>query len=42
MHVKVGKIQCLMMFTNSYDLFLGLDFLIKIVAKVNVEKGMTL
>jgi hypothetical protein len=46
MHVRVGKIQCLMTFmvvnTNNYDLFLGLDFFIKIGAKVNVEKGMTL
>ncbi len=39
--VKVGKIQCPMtsMFvdTNNYDLLLGLDFLIKIGAVVDVE-----
>jgi len=41
--VKVGEIQCLMTFmvvdTNSYDLLLGLDFLIKIGTIVDVEKG---
>jgi hypothetical protein len=26
--------------TNSYDLFFGLDFLIKIEAVINVEKGV--
>jgi hypothetical protein len=26
--------------TNNYDLFLGLDFFIKIEAVVDVEKGM--
>jgi hypothetical protein len=42
--VKVGGIICQMIFlvvdTNSYDLFLGLDILIKIVIVVNVEKGV--
>ncbi len=41
--VKVGKIQCLMTFMiidiDSYDLLLGLDFLIKIGAVGDVEKG---
>jgi hypothetical protein len=41
--VKVGEIQCLMTFmvvdTDSYDLLLGLDFLIKIGTIVDVEKG---
>ncbi len=40
--VKVGDVQCLMTFMivdiNSYDLLLGLDFLIKIGAVVDVEK----
>jgi hypothetical protein len=44
MHAKVGKIQCLMMFmvidTNSYNLLLGLGFLIKIGTIINMEKGM--
>ncbi len=42
--VKVGGIICQMIFlvvdTNSYDLFFGLDFLIKIEAVINVEKGV--
>jgi hypothetical protein len=41
--VKVGKIQCILTFmvvdTNSCDLLLGLDFLIKIRKIVDVEKG---
>ncbi len=41
--VKVGKIQCVMTFmiidTDNYDLLLGLDFLIKIKAIGDVEKG---
>jgi hypothetical protein len=42
--VKVGGIICQMIFlavdTDNYDLFLGLDFLIKIGAIVDVEKGV--
>jgi predicted aspartyl protease len=42
--VKVGGIICQMIFlavdTSSYDLFLGLDFLIKIGAVIDVEKGI--
>jgi len=42
--VKVGRIICQMIFlvvdTNNYDLLLGLDFLIKIGAIVDVEKGV--
>jgi len=42
--VKVGGIICQMIFlvvdTYSYDLLLGLDFLIKIKAIVDVEKGV--
>ncbi len=41
--VKVGEIHCLMTFMvvdiDSYDLLLGLDFLIKIGTIVDVEKG---
>jgi len=43
--VKVGGIICQMSFLvvdiNNYDLLLGLDFLIKIGAVVDVEKGVT-
>jgi predicted aspartyl protease len=42
--VKVGGIICQMIFlvvdTDNYDLFLGLDFLIKIGTVVYVEKGV--
>jgi len=42
--VNMGGIICQMIFllvdTDSYDLLLGLDFLIKIGAIVNVEKGV--
>jgi hypothetical protein len=42
--VKVGGIICQIIFlvvdTNSYDLLLGLDFLIKIGAIIDVEKGV--
>ncbi len=42
--VKVGGIQCAMTFmvvdTNSYDVLLGLDFLMKIGAMVDVERGL--
>jgi hypothetical protein len=42
--VKVGGVQCAMTFmvvdTNSYDILLGLDFLIKIGAIVDVERGL--
>jgi predicted aspartyl protease len=42
--VKVGGVQCTMTFmvvdTNSYDVLLGLDFLIKIGAIVDVERGL--
>jgi len=42
--VKVGGIMCQMIFLvvdiNNYDLLLGLDFLIKIRAVVDVEKGI--
>jgi hypothetical protein len=41
--IKVGGIICQMIFLvvdiNNYDLLLGLDFLIKIGAVVDVEKG---
>jgi hypothetical protein len=40
-HVKVGGVQCTMTFmvvdTNNYDILLGLDFLIKIGAIMDVE-----
>ncbi len=42
--VKAGGVQCTMTFmvvdTDSYDVLLGLDFLIKIGAIVNVERGL--
>jgi predicted aspartyl protease len=42
--VKVGGVQCTMTFmvvdTNSYDVLLGLDFLIKIGVIVDVERGL--
>lgn len=42
--VKVGDVQCNMTFmvvdTDSYDILLGLDFLIKINVIVDVEKGL--
>jgi hypothetical protein len=42
--IKVGGIQCTMTFmvvdTDSYDVLLGLDFLIKIGAIVDVERGL--
>jgi hypothetical protein len=42
--VKIGGVQCLMTFmvvdTNSYDVLLGLDFLIKVGAIVDVERGL--
>jgi hypothetical protein len=42
--VKVGGVQCAMTFmvvdTNSYDVLLGLDFLMKIGAVVDVERGL--
>jgi predicted aspartyl protease len=42
--VKVGSVQCAMTFmvvdTDSYDVLLGLDFLMKIGAVVDVERGL--
>ncbi len=42
--VKVGGVQCAMTFmvvdTNSYDVLLGLDFLMKIGAVVDMERGL--
>jgi hypothetical protein len=42
--IKVGEVQCSMTFmvvdTDSYDILLGLDLLIKIGAIVDVEKGL--
>ncbi len=42
--VKVGEVRCKMTFmvvdTNSYDILLGLDLLIKIGAIVDVEQGL--
>jgi hypothetical protein len=42
--VKIGGIQCAMTFmvvdTNRYDVLLGLDFLMKIGAVVDVERGL--
>ncbi len=42
--VKVGGVQCTMTFmvvdTDSYDVLLGLDFLIKIGAILDVERGL--
>ncbi len=44
MHVKVGGVQCIMTYmvvnTDSYDVLLGLDFLIKIGAIMDVEGGL--
>jgi len=43
-HVKVGGVQCPMTFmvvdTDSYDVLLQLDFLTKIGAIVDVERGL--
>jgi len=42
--IKVGGVQCAMTFmvvdTDSYDVLLGLDFLMKIGAVVDVERGL--
>ncbi|CAK9878698.1 unnamed protein product [Sphagnum jensenii] len=42
--VKVGGMQCTMTFmvvdTDNYDVLLGLDFLIKVGAIVDVEQGL--
>jgi predicted aspartyl protease len=42
--VKIGGIQCAMIFmvvdTDGYDVLLGLDFLMKIGAVVDVERGL--
>jgi len=42
--VKVGRVQCTMTFVvvdiDNYDVLLGLDFLIKIGAIVDVERGL--
>ncbi len=42
--VIVGRVVCQMVFlvvdTNNYDMLLGLDFLMKIGAVVDVEKGV--
>jgi len=42
--MRVGNVVCNMVFlvvdTNTYDLLLGLDFLMKIGAMVDVEKGI--
>jgi len=42
--VKVGNFQCSMVFlivdTHNYNVFLGLDFLMKIRVVINVEKGI--
>jgi hypothetical protein len=42
--IKVGGVQCTMTFmvvdTDSYDVLLGLDLLIKIGAIVDVEQGL--
>jgi len=42
--IKVGGVQCNMTFmvvdTDSYDVLLGLDLLIKIGAIVDVEQGL--
>jgi hypothetical protein len=42
-HVRVGNVVCNMVFlvvdTDTHDLLLGLDFLMKIGAVVDVEKG---
>ncbi len=43
-HVKIGGVQCAMTFmvvdTDGYDVLLGLDFLMKIGAVVDVERGL--
>ncbi len=43
-HVKVGSIQCTMTYmvedTDNYGVLLGLDFLIKIGAIMDVEQGL--
>ncbi len=42
--VRVGDVHCLMTFMivdmNSYNILLGLDFLIEIGAVVDVERGL--
>jgi hypothetical protein len=42
--IKVGGVQCTMTFmvvdTDSYDVLLGLDFLMKIGTIVDVERGL--
>jgi hypothetical protein len=42
--IKVGGVQCNMTFmvvdTDSYDVLLGLDLLIKIGAIVDIEQGL--
>jgi len=42
--IKVGRVQCTMTFIvvdiDSYDVLLGLDFLIKIGAIMDVERGL--
>jgi hypothetical protein len=42
--IKTGGVQCLMTFmvvdTDSYNVLLGLDFLIKIGVIVDVERGL--
>ncbi len=42
--VKIGSVQCAMTFmvveTDGYDVLLGLDFLMKIKAVVDVERGL--
>jgi hypothetical protein len=42
--VKIGGVQCAMTFmvvdTNGYDVLLGLDFLMKIGAVIDVERGL--
>lgn len=44
LHVWIGDVQCLMNFMvvdiEKYDIFLGLDFFIKIGTIVDIEKGM--
>jgi len=42
--IKVGGVQCAMTFmvvdTDNYDVLLGLDFLMKIGAVVDVERAL--
>ncbi len=42
--IKIGEVQCSMTFmvvdTNSYDILLGLDLLIKIGAIVDIKQGL--